>query len=288
MENPEIIIGRHVSVAAPEYLLGAAKEAFFNEYNAFMIYMGSPRNSLRSDPSLLRVEEFKHYLREKNLELKNIVVHGSYLINLGNTISSQKLNWSVSFLRRELAAMEEVGLQTLVVHPGSSLGVERKKALMNVADCLNDVLTTQSKVRIAIETMSGRKNELGSSFGELKFILDNIVLKELVGVCWDTCHMYSAGYDIKNALDEVIGKFADEIGLEKLWVVHINDSFHELNSRKDRHTNIGRGKLGLSCLQLIVHHKLLQGVIKLLETPRKDGSYKGEVKMLRQTPNLVS
>ena len=183
MESSGIIIVRHVSVAAPEYLLGAAKEAFLNQYNAFMIYTGSPRSSLRKKTSFLRIEEFKHYLTEKNLELENVVVHASYLINLANIVNNEKLDWSVSFLKKELTTMEEIGLRTLVIHPGSSLGVERKKALMNIANCLNKVLTTQSKVRIALETMAGRNNELGSSFEELKFILDNITLKELVGVC---------------------------------------------------------------------------------------------------------
>ena len=100
--------------------------------------------------------------------------------------------------------------------------------------------------------------------------------------------MYSAGYDIKNNLDQVIDEFAARIGLEKLWVIHINDSCYGLNARKDRHANIGKGELGFFSLQRVVHHKLLSKKIKLLETPRKDGSYKNEVKMLCQLPVSIS
>ena len=277
----KIIIGRHVSLSSPDYLLGALNESISYGANSFMIYTGSPQNTFRKSVSDLKIGEFKKKLKENFLEIDNIVVHASYLINLANTLDKAKSAWSTMFLKQEISIMDQIGLKTLVLHPGSSLGADKNVALESIASLLNKVLSTDSNVRIALETMSGRKNELGVNFDEIKFIIDRVDLKEKIGVCWDTCHLYSSGYDIKDKLDEVIKEFDEKIGIEKLWVIHLNDTVNPINSRKDRHANIGKGCLGFQKLKDIVYHKDFTSVVKILETPTKDEFYKDEIKLIK-------
>ena len=176
--------------------------------------------------------------------------------------------------------MEEIGLKTIVLHPGSSLGEKPEKALLQVAKGINMIFEETTNVRIALETMCGRGKEIGKSFSQLKYIIDKVEKKEMVGVCWDTCHLYSAGYDIKNNLEEVVKEFEELIGMNKLWVIHINDSAYGLGERKDRHENIGYGKIGFNALKKIVWYPKFSGIIKLLETPRKR-KYWQEIRKLK-------
>lgn len=277
----KIIIGRHVSLSSPDYLLGSLNESLSYGANSFMIYTGSPQNTFRKNVSDLKVDEFKKSLKEKCLDIDNIIVHASYLINLANSVDVDKAVWSTMFLKQEISRMDQIGLKTLVLHPGSSLGFDRNVALESIASSLNKVLSADSNVRIALETMSGRKNELGITFDEIKFIIDRVYLKEKIGVCWDTCHLYSAGYDIKDKLDEVIKEFDEKVGMEKLWVIHLNDTVYPINSRKDRHANIGKGHLGFQALKEIVYHKDFTSVVKILETPTKDEIYKEEINLIK-------
>jgi deoxyribonuclease-4 len=283
MNGSKILIGRHIPLKYPDYLLGSAKEAIGYGSNSLMIYMGSPQNSFRKEVSYLKVEEFKNHLIENDLDLENVFVHGSYLVNLGNIIDKGKLNWSINFLKSEISRMEEIGLKTLIIHPGSSLGYDRELSLLNISNSLNDILNSNSNVRIALETMSGRTNELGINFEEIKFIINNVEMSERIGVCWDTCHLYSSGYDIRSNLDEVIQDFKDKIGIDKLWVIHLNDTLFDFGSRKDRHANIGYGKLGFDCLREVVYHKEFKNIAKILETPTKNDLYKYEINLLKKS-----
>jgi deoxyribonuclease-4 len=279
-----MIIGRHCRLETPDYLLGAVKEAISYEANALMIYLGAPQNSFRQPRSVLKISEFKETLKEKNIDINNVVVHGSYLVNLANTIKKETFDFSVEFLRKEIKIMEEIGLKTLVLHPGSYLTATKEKGLVQIVHGLNLVLTENPDVKIVLETMSGKRNELGKTFEELKFIIDRVNFKEKIGICLDTCHLYDAGYDIKNNLEGVIEEFNRIIGLEKLWVIHINDSAKPDESgkkKKDRHENIGYGEIGWEALKKIVHHPKFEKVIKLLETPRKREIYQQEIKMLK-------
>ncbi|WP_216361595.1 deoxyribonuclease IV [endosymbiont GvMRE of Glomus versiforme] len=285
-----LIIGRHCRLEAPDYLLGAVKEAISYEANALMIYLGAPQNSFRQPLNVLKVSEFKQILEKNNIDINNVIVHGSYLINLANTIKKETFDFSVKFLQKEIQRMEEIGLKTLVLHPGGCLTATKEAGLNQIVRGLNLVLTKNSKVKIALETMSGKKNELGTTFEQLKFIIDKVDYKEKIGVCWDTCHLYDAGYDIKNNLEKVIKKFNKIIGLEKLWVIHVNDSAkpNELKKkRKDSHENIGYGEIELPALKKIVHHPQFDGKVKVLETPRKrvkenEKFLKEEIKILKE------
>ena len=246
-----------------------------------MIYLGAPQNSFRQPLNVLKIPEFKQTLKENNIDINNVIVHGSYLINLANTIKKETFNFSVKFLQEEIQRMQKIGLKTLILHPGSYLTATKEEGLTQIAQGLNSVLTENSEVKISLETMSGKGKELGTTFEQLKFIIDKVNFKEKIGVCWDTCHLYSAGYDIKNNLGQVIDEFDRIIGLEKLWVIHINDSLHKLGAKKDRHENIGYGQIGLLALKKIIHHQKLNGVVKLLETPRRQ-NFQTEIKVLKE------
>lgn len=265
------LVGVYVSLKSPDYLLGSVNTALKYGSNSFMIFTSSPQRSIRKNVNQLKIEEFKSCLNENNINISNVVVHGSYLINLANIKDKEKLSWSIKFFKEEISRMEAIGLKTLIIHPGSSLGEDKQACMLNIAKSLNEIIDVDSNVRIALETMSGKANEIGSTFDEIKTIIDNINinLKEKVGVCWDTCHLYSAGYDIKNKLIDVIDEFENKVGLEKLWVIHLNDSLYDFGSRKDRHQYIGEGYIGFKCLKQIVHHKDFQNVIKILEMPSK-------------------
>jgi len=277
----KLIIGRHVPVKSPHSLSGAVKEAVSYDANALMIYLGAPQNSRRRPLAELKIDEFKMTLNEKVIDINNVVVHGPYVVNLANTSREEIFHWSVEFLKKEVARMEEIGLKTLVLHPGSAVNTPTEEALTQVVKGINLVLEKSSAVRIALETMCGRGSEVGINFEQLKYIIDRVERKERVGVCWDTCHLYTAGYDIKNNLEAVIKEFEEKIGLKKLWVIHVNDSLNELGAKIDRHENIGYGKIGFEALKRIVYHPKFDGKIKLLETPRKREEFQEEIRLLK-------
>ena len=280
-----LIIGRHVPVKSPHYLLGAVEEALSYGSNALMVYLGAPQNSKRRSFNKLKkkIPEFKEILKKNNLEVNNVIVHGPYLLNLANVLEEGKFEWSVEFLREEMIRMKEVGLKTIVIHPGSALSAKPELALSQIAKGINLVFDEVSEVQILLETMCGRGSEVGINFEQLNYIMDRVEQKERIGICWDTCHLYTAGYDIKNNLEGVIKEFEKKIGLDKLRVIHVNDSLHGLGAKLDRHANIGvkEGKIGLEVLRRVVWHPKFNGIIKLLETPRKTEDFREEIRLLK-------
>ena len=179
----KILIGRHLSLTTPDYLIGALKKAISYDANSLMIYIGSPQTYFRRSLYDLKINEFKKCLYDTNLSIDNVIVHGSYLVNLANIKDNQKLLKSIEFMISDIKRMEYIGLKTLIIHPGSSLGEDKHKSLINVSLSLNKILKENNNVKIALETMAGRSNELGSNFYEIKTIIDNVDFKERVGVC---------------------------------------------------------------------------------------------------------
>ncbi|AGM26021.1 endonuclease IV [Spiroplasma syrphidicola EA-1] len=264
----DLIIGSHVSMNKPgNYLLGALKDTIANDANAMMIYTGPPQNTIRVDTSNFFIEEFHAELKSNNLSLDNVIIHAPYIINLGNSINLSTFEIAVEFLKKEIKRAEEIGVKIIVLHPGSAVGAERQVGLDQIVKGLNLVLTKEQTVKIALETMAGKGSELGINFDELKYIIDNVNFSEKLGVCWDTCHMHDAGYDFENDLDKILAEFNNKIGLDNLLCLHINDSKNPINNHKDRHENIGYGFLGFETLINIIYHPLLDGKIKILETP---------------------
>jgi deoxyribonuclease IV len=280
-KNYKLVIGRHCLFKSPNYLPGAVKEAASYRANALMIYLGAPQNSQRRPLTELKIAEFKEVLSDNNIDVDNVIVHGPYVLNMANALQKEIFHWSVDFLKKEIARMEKIGLKTIILHPGSAVNTPTEEALSQVAKGINLVLGATSVVRIALETMCGRGSEVGINFKQLQYIIERVEQKERVGVCWDTCHLYSAGYDIKNNLEAVIKEFEKIIGLGKLWVIHLNDSLNELGSKVDRHENIGHGNIGWEALKKIVWHPKFNGIPKLLETPRKREEYREEIRLLK-------
>lgn len=283
MDNNKLIIGCHVAMKAPKYLLGSLQEALNYQANAFMIYTGAPQNAVRKPIKDLLLKEFQQELPKAQINISNVIVHAPYIINLANTIKPSTFNFSIELLQKELKRCQELGVSTLVLHPGSAVGAEKEQALKQIVKGLDAACFPNQTVKIALETMAGKGSETCSIFQDLAYIINNVKDKSLIGVCWDTCHLYDAGYDIVNNLASVIKEFDQLIGIDKILVLHINDSKFGLNSHKDRHENLGLGKIGFNPLIKIIYHPLFAKKTKILETPwiNKKPPYKEEITMIR-------
>jgi deoxyribonuclease-4 len=279
----EILLGSHLSLAAPSYYLGTCEQALSFGETTFMFYTGAPQNTRRSPTSLFKIAEGRAFLSAHHFDESKIVVHASYIINLGNSSHQETYELAQSFLGDELIRVADFGLSLLVLHPGSAVGMERKEALASVSAGLNAVLAKDStSVTICLETMAGKGSELGVSFEEIAAILQGVEKKERVGVCLDTCHINDAGYDVKD-VSGVLDAFDRVIGLSHLKVIHLNDSKNPRGSHKDRHENVGYGTLGFETLEAWVKEPRLSSVPKILETPMAGEKYpyKKEIAMLR-------
>lgn len=277
-----IYLGSHVSMKAPDYLLGSIREALSYGANACMIYTGAPQNSKRVPIEKFKLDEAKTLMEENGFSMERVIVHAPYIINLAKSVKPETAQFGVEFLIEELKRVRKIGAKTIVLHPGAHMkaGVETGSAW--IVDGLNEVLDQdESDIVIALETMAGKGSEVGSKFEELAEIIRNIHKKDRVKVCLDTCHIHDAGYDI-NEFDAVLDEFNTVIGLDKLAVVHVNDSKNPQGARKDRHENIGQGYIGFDTLAKIVHHPKLESITKILETPYIDNKppYKEEIEQL--------
>jgi deoxyribonuclease IV len=279
-------IGSHVSMSGKKMLLAASEEAVSYGANTFMIYTGAPQNTRRKKIEELNIEAGLKHMKEHGIE--EIVVHAPYIINIGNTANPATFELGVNFLRSEIERTEALGAKQIVLHPGAHVGAGEEAGIKKIIEGLNEVLEKDQNVQIALETMAGKGSECGKSFEELAQIIDGVTHNEKLSVCFDTCHTHDAGYDIVNDFDGVLNEFDKIIGLDRLKVLHINDSKNERGSRKDRHENIGFGKIGFKALNYIVHHPQLTDIPKILETPyvgedknNKKPPYKFEIEMLR-------
>ncbi|GIN38521.1 deoxyribonuclease IV [Heyndrickxia oleronia] len=279
-------LGSHVSMSGKKMLLGASEEAVSYGANTFMIYTGAPQNTRRKKIEDLNIEAGLAHMKENGIE--EIIVHAPYIINIGNTVNPATFELGVNFLGTEIERTEAIGAKQIVLHPGAHVGEGADKGIEQIIKGLNEVLTTNQSVQIALETMAGKGSECGRSFEELAKIIDGVHHNDKLSICFDTCHTHDAGYDIINNFDGVLDEFDRLIGLERIKVLHINDSKNVTGSRKDRHENIGFGHIGFDALNYIVHHPQLADIPKILETPfvgedknNKKAPYKQEIAMLR-------
>lgn len=284
----ELIIGSHVSFGKDKQLVGSVMEALSYGCNAFMFYTGAPQNTNRSEIDLQLTNEALKIMKDNNIDIKNVVVHAPYIINLAN--NGNNYNFSIDFLKEEIKRTEKLGVDKLVLHPGSHVGLGSDVGIKNIIDALNKVITKEQNVIVCLETMAGKGSEVGSYFEQIKQIIDGVNFNDKVGVCLDTCHVNDAGYDLKN-FDKVLDEFNQIIGLNKLMCVHINDSKNNIGDHKDRHENFGFGTIGFDTLLSIVYHDKLKDIPKILETPyvtltdddkkRLYPPYKFEIDMIR-------
>lgn len=275
-------IGSHVGMKAPKYMLGSVEEALSYNANALMLYTGAPQNTRRKATSEMKIAEAHELLKANNIPLENVIVHAPYIINLANTIKPETYEIAVEFLRTEIDRSMAMGAKYIVLHPGSHVNAGVEAGIESIIKGLNTVLKETDEVVICLETMAGKGSECGRTFEELKQIIDGVELKDKMGVCMDTCHIHDAGYDL-NSFDAILDEFDNIIGLERLHVLHINDSKNPIEAHKDRHENIGYGYIGFDALNNVVNNPRLDGIVKVLETPyvEKNAPYKKEIEMFR-------
>lgn len=283
-----MLLGSHVGMSGKEMFAGSVKEALSYGANTFMVYTGAPQNTRRKNTDELNIPEAHELMKEGGIE--TFVVHAPYIINLGNPVNADTYKLAVEFLEIELARTAAMGSSTLILHPGSHVGEGFDAGLSKIIDGLNSVLTADTPVNIALETMAGKGSEIGRSFEELAKIFDGVKYNDKLRICFDTCHVNDAGYDIVNHLDDVMHEIDSLLGLKNVAVVHVNDSKNDRSAHKDRHENIGFGTIGFDALMRIIHYKPFENIPKILETPyipspydkkKSFAPYKYEIEMIK-------
>lgn len=289
-----MIIGSHVSFDSKEQLVKSVKEAISYGANTFMFYTGAPQNTNRCVINDRLTIEAYELMKNNNIDVNNVICHAPYIINLANDNDPSKYDFSINFLKNEVSRLESLGIKYLVLHPGSSVGIEKMKALNNIGNALNYVINDETSVTILLETMAGKGTECGKNIEELKYIIDKVNNKKCIGVCLDTCHLNDSGIDLNN-IDSYLKEFDNLIGIDKIKCIHINDSKNIVGSHKDRHENIGFGTIGFDTILKVLNNELLTKVPKILETPyvgenKEYPPYKFEIEMLKNNkfnPNLI-
>jgi deoxyribonuclease IV len=279
-------IGSHVSMSGKKMLLAASEEAVSYGSNTFMIYTGAPQNTRRKKIEDLNIEVGRKHMEENGIN--EIIVHAPYIINIGNAANPATFELGVNFLRTEIDRTEAIGASQIVLHPGSHVKEGAEVGIKKIIEGLNEVLTGDEKVQIALETMAGKGSECGRSFEEIAMIMDGVKHNDKLSVCFDTCHTHDAGYNIVEDFDGVLAEFDRTVGIDRIKVLHINDSKNARGAHKDRHENIGFGYIGFNALNYVVHHPQLMEIPKILETPyvgedknNKKPPYKHEIEMFR-------
>lgn len=283
-----IKLGSHVGMSGKEMLLGSAKEAVSYGADTFMFYTGAPQNTRRKDISELNIDAAWDYMEKHGI--RDIIVHAPYIINLGNSVKPETFKLAVDFLAMELERSAACKSRLIILHPGAHVGAGADTGIRQVVKGLNEVLTRDTSLYIALETMAGKGSELGRDFEELARIYDGVTCNDKLRVCFDTCHTHDSGYDIVHDFDGVIRQFDRILGKDQIAVFHINDSKNVMGAAKDRHANLGFGEIGFDALSHIVHHPDFENIPKILETPfipspvdpkKSYAPYKHEIEMLR-------
>lgn len=274
-----VVLGSHVSMKAPHMMLGSVKEARSYEADTFMIYTGAPQNTRRKAIDELFIPEAHEAMAEDNIKQGDIVIHAPYIVNLGNTYKLDNFEFAIRFMKEEIRRSEAMGATQMTMHPGAHVGAGPEAGIEKIAEGLNRILQEDQTIQIALETMAGKGTEIGRSFEELAQIIERVDLNDKLSVTLDTCHIHDAGYPVKDDFDHVLDEFDRVIGLERLKVIHVNDSKNTRGAQKDRHENIGFGEIGFEALNYVVHHPKLIHLPKILETP-----YVGKDKKNQKAP----
>lgn len=269
-------IGCHLS--SSKGFLHMGKEAVSIGANTFQFFTRNPRGSKAKEISEKDVEAYHAYAKEQGIG--QILAHAPYTLNPCSKDAHTR-EFAHMTMEDDLRRMEYVPGSCYNFHPGSHVGQGAEEGIKLIADMLNQILKKEQTTTVLLETMAGKGTEVGRSFEELRAILDLVELKDHMGVCLDTCHIYDAGYDIKINLDGVLKEFDEVIGLDKLKTIHMNDSKNPFASHKDRHEKIGEGSLGIETFTAVIKHPLLQGIPVYLETPNELDGYAREIVLLR-------
>lgn len=271
-----LTIGTHMSIAGG--LVKMAENVVKIQANTMQIFSRNPRGSGYRTYDEAEIIRFWQ-IREEH-KLGPVLAHAPYTLNLASA-KEGVYEFACKVIREDIARMDSLGIENIVFHPGSHTGIGADEGIQNIIAGLNQAITGKEKITVLLETMSGKGTEIGASFEELRAIREGMTHPEKVGICLDTCHVFSAGYDIVNDLDGVLAEFDRVLGLGLLRAIHLNDSLMPFASHKDRHATIGDGEIGLSALLRVLEHPLLGGLPIYLETPLDDAGHKKEIEMLR-------
>ena len=271
-----IYIGNHLSSSKGFLAMGKAATKLGGDTFAF--FTRNPRGGKAKDIEEADVAAFLGYAKEHNFG--PLVAHAPYTMNLCSDKPDIR-KFAKDMFADDLQRMEYIPGNYYNFHPGSHVGQGAEEGIAVITEVLNDLLTPEMTTTVLLETMAGKGSEVGRDFYEIRRILDGVELKDKMGVCLDTCHVWDGGYDIVEHLDEVLAEFDEVIGLSYLKAIHINDSMNPMDSHKDRHEKIGQGHIGEEGLKGVVTHPLLQGKPFILETPNDDEGYAREIAMIR-------
>ena len=271
-----IYIGCHLSVADGYEAMGKTMSRFGG--NTFAWFTRNPRGGRTKPVCQKDIDLLRSHLKENHFG--PLVAHGSYIMNLCSAKEETRQN-GLDMLRQDLKLMEQLPENLYNFHPGSHTGQGTEKGIRLIADALNAVITADMRTTVLLETMAGKGSEVGGTFEELREIIDRVSFPGRIGVCFDTCHTWDAGYDLVNDLDGVLHHFDDVVGIGKLRAVHFNDSKNACGSHKDRHEKLGRGFIGTEAMKRIARHPLLQGLPFILETPNEEEGYIEEIATVR-------
>lgn len=283
-----LLLGSHVGMSGKEMLLGSVKEALSYGANTFMVYTGAPQNTRRKEISELNIPAAKKLMEEHGMA--DFIIHAPYIINLANTIKPETFELATEFLAKEIERTAAMGSHILVLHPGAHVGAGTDAGIRQIIGGLNEVLTKETPVYIALETMAGKGSEIGRTFEELRRIYDGCRYPEKLRVCFDTCHVNDAGYDILSDYDGVMEDFERILGLDQIAAFHINDSKNPKGAHKDRHENFGKGYIGTDALMQVIADPRFANIPKILETPwikepedpkKSTPPYKEEITLIR-------
>lgn len=269
-------IGCHLS--ASKGYANMAKEILSIGGNTFQYFTRNPRGGTAKDLNPKDVDEYKNIAKENGIEV--ILAHAPYTINVCS--ADEKIrSFGINTMKDDLMRLESIGNSMYNFHPGSHVGQGVDVGIKLITDALNEILSKEQCTTVLLETMAGKGSEVGRSFEEIRAIIDGVELKEKLGVCLDTCHVYDAGYDIVNNLDGVLDDFDKVIGIERLKAIHINDSKNPFESHKDRHEKIGDGSIGTQAFENIINNPRLKDLPFYLETPNELDGYEKEIALLK-------
>ena len=272
-----LYIGNHTSSSKGYLAMG--KQMLANGGNTFAFFTRNPRGGKAKEINPQDVQAFLQLEQENHFG--KLVAHAPYVMNCCAAKENLR-EFARETMADDLKRLELTPGNYYNFHPGSHVGQGAETGIAKIAEILNEVLTKEQSTTVLLETMSGKGSEVGRNFQELRQIIDQVELKEKLGVCLDTCHVWDGGYDIVHDLDGVLNDFDHIIGLERLKAIHLNDSLNDCGSHKDRHARIGEGKIGMEALVHIIKHPALREIPFILETPNDDSGWTEEIHVLKE------
>ncbi|MBU5317626.1 deoxyribonuclease IV [Clostridium bornimense] len=269
-------IGCHLSTTKGFENMG--KEALKIGANTFQFFTRNPRGGKAKEIEETDIQGLINIINENNFA--KVLAHAPYTLN-GCSADANTRKFAIEMMSDDLKRMEYLPNNLYNFHPGSHVKQGVDVGINYIVEMLNEVLKPEQTTKVLLETMAGKGTEIGRSFEEIAEIISKVELKEHMGVCLDTCHVYDSGYDIVNELDKVLDEFDKIIGLDRLYAIHLNDSKNPFSSHKDRHEKIGDGFIGINAIEKIINHPKLRHLPFFLETPNELDGYAKEIALLK-------